>query len=90
MPALQRPLLIYDGDCAFCRYCVEYARSATGEAVDYEPYQAVGRDFPAISEDEFRSAIKLVRPDAAVSSGAAAAWQTLALAGPPPEGGLVS
>ncbi|MCB1679019.1 MAG: lipase maturation factor family protein [Halioglobus sp.] len=81
MPALQRPLLIYDGDCAFCRYCVEYARSATGEAVDYEPYQAVGRDFPAISEDEFRSAIKLVRPDAAVSSGAAAAWQTLALAG---------
>ncbi|MCB1676480.1 MAG: lipase maturation factor family protein [Halioglobus sp.] len=76
---MQRPLLIYDGDCAFCRYCVDYARSATGEAVDYQPYQVVGRDFPAIGEDEFRSAIKLVRRDGAVSSGAQAALQTLAL-----------
>ncbi len=42
-----RPLLIYDGDCGFCRYCVDYARDVTGPAVDYQPYQLVGSRFPA-------------------------------------------
>lgn len=78
---MPRPLLIYDGDCSFCRYCVDYARSLTGAAVDYRPYQDVYRDFPGISEAEFRASIQLVQPDGSVTRGARAAFRALALGG---------
>ncbi|MEZ5501509.1 MAG: lipase maturation factor family protein [Halioglobus sp.] len=81
MTTLPRALLIYDGDCAFCRYCVDYARSATGGTIEYQPYQAVLHEFPAISEAEFREAIQLVQPDGTVCSGAQAAFQALAIGG---------
>jgi predicted DCC family thiol-disulfide oxidoreductase YuxK len=77
----ERPLLIYDGQCPFCIYCVDYARLATGPAVDYRPYQDVQQDFPQISEDEFQSSIRLVQPDGRLSSGARAAFEVLALGG---------
>jgi len=78
---LQTPLLIYDGDCAFCCYCVDYARAATGAAVQYRPYQQAAKDFPSISEDEFRASIQLVQPDGSLSRGAEAAFRALALGG---------
>ncbi len=81
MPRPPLPLLIYDGDCAFCRYCVEYARSATGAAIEYRPYQDVLQDFPDIGEAAFRDAIHLVRPDGGIMRGAGAAFETLALGG---------
>ena len=37
----ERPLLIYDGDCRFCNYSVDYARAATGSSIDFRPYQEV-------------------------------------------------
>jgi predicted DCC family thiol-disulfide oxidoreductase YuxK len=78
---LERPLLIYDGDCQFCNYSVDYARAATGPTIDYKPYQEVGRNFPAISEEDFQAAIYLVQPQDTVTHGAQAAFQTLALGG---------
>lgn len=77
----KQPLLIYDGDCPFCLYCVDFAKVATGTAVDYQPYQAVQEQFPTISQDEFRASIQLVLPDGEVTTGAGAAFKTLALGG---------
>lgn len=77
--ATDRPLLIFDGNCGFCRYCVEYARDATGEQVNYQPYQIVGKHFPEIGEQRFREAIYLVEEDGRVSHGAGAAFRTLEL-----------
>ena len=34
-----RPLLIYDGDCGFCKYLVRYWQKLTGDRVAYAPYQ---------------------------------------------------
>ena len=76
---LERPLLIYDGDCDFCTYCVDYAKAATGDSVDYQPYQAVQQQFPDIDEAEFQSAIQLVHADGHVTRGARAAFEVLAL-----------
>ncbi|MCG8433447.1 MAG: lipase maturation factor family protein [Gammaproteobacteria bacterium] len=73
-----RPLLIFDGDCGFCRYTVEYSRRLTGDAVDYYPYQEVGFQYPHISEAEFRAAIKYVSANGEISSGAEAAFRILA------------
>ncbi len=77
----KHPLLVYDGDCAFCIYCVDFARIKTGTAVDYQPYQTVLEQFPDISEDEFRASIQLVLPNGEVSTGARAAFQTLTYGG---------
>lgn len=82
MPA--RPLLIYDGDCRFCRYSVNYARLAAGEAVDFAPFQAVGQDHPQLSIEDFRESIRLVRENQPTVSGAEAAFTTLALGGHQP------
>jgi predicted DCC family thiol-disulfide oxidoreductase YuxK len=76
-----QPVLIYDGECRFCRYCVDYARAVTGERVEYQPYQMALERFPALDEDRCRAAIQLVESDGAVSSGAGAAFRVLALGG---------
>ena len=36
------PMLVFDGDCEFCRFWVARLRSRTGEAVKYEPLATGG------------------------------------------------
>ncbi len=73
-----RPLLIYDGDCGFCRYCIDYLESSTADAVIYAPLQRVSQNYPEISEQRFADAIQRIDPNGYVSEGAEAAFQTLA------------
>ena len=84
MPELTRhkmPLLIYDGQCGFCRYCTNYARQATGEGINYQAYQQVQQDFPEIDESGFKASIQLLLSDGKHYTGAQAAFKTLALGG---------
>jgi predicted DCC family thiol-disulfide oxidoreductase YuxK len=74
-----KPLLVYDGDCAFCRRWVARWQAATGDAVDYAPYQQVAARYPLIPIDAFKSAVQLIEPNGRVTSGAGAALRTLAL-----------
>jgi len=73
-----RPRLVYDGDCGFCRYWVDYWRRLTGASVDYRPYQEVAAHHPAIAPAEFARSIYLFLPDGRVLRGAAAAFEVLA------------
>jgi predicted DCC family thiol-disulfide oxidoreductase YuxK len=75
-----RPLLIFDGECGFCRAWVGYWNALSGERVQYAPYQEVGEQFPQISREEFSSAARLIMPDGEVRSGAHAAFTALAFA----------
>ena len=45
-----RPVLIYDGDCGFCKYWARYWERLTGTAVRYTPYQHVATDYPQMQE----------------------------------------
>jgi predicted DCC family thiol-disulfide oxidoreductase YuxK len=74
---LDRPLLVFDGNCSFCRACVEYGKKLTGDQVSYAPYQEVGARFPQIAKEEFAAAVKLVLPDGEVRSGAHAVFSSL-------------
>ena len=74
------PRLVYDGDCGFCRYTVNYARAVTGDAVEYVPYQSVVEQYPEYSAEDFAKSIRLFAPGA-TASGADAALRTLALGG---------
>lgn len=75
----QRPILIYDGDCGFCKFWIKRWRSLTGDKIEYAAYQEVGGQFPQISKKRFEESIQLVQPDGTVYSGARAVFQSLAV-----------
>jgi len=75
------PLLIYDGDCGFCKYWLRYWQRLTGDRVAYAPYQEVAAQYPEIPVAEFKRAVQYVAPDGKVASGAEAVLLTLSHAG---------
>jgi len=76
---LERPLLIYDGDCAFCKFWVGYWKSVTENRISYAPYQEVAADFPQIPIEAFRSAAQFIDLRGNLSSGAEAMFRSLAM-----------
>jgi predicted DCC family thiol-disulfide oxidoreductase YuxK len=78
-PRSDRALLIYDGDCAFCRYCVDYARALNTGVLDFEPLQDAAVRYPEIPESEFRRAVFLIEAGGRTHAGAAATFRALAL-----------
>jgi len=74
-----KPLLVYDGDCGFCRTWVARWRRTVGPQVDYEEFQAAGARFPTIPRSRFRRALQLILPDGEVFEGAEAVFRTLAM-----------
>lgn len=77
-PPRDRPLLVYDGACGFCRFCVEYWAKLTGERIRYAAFQDVAPQFPEIPVKEFQNAVQLIQPDGSRSSAAEAVFRTLA------------
>ena len=75
-----KPLLIFDGDCGFCRRWILRWKSWTAGRVDYAPSQEVGPRFPEIPPETFRDAVVLVTPDGRWFEGAEAVFGSLALA----------
>ena len=69
--------MVFDGDCGFCRFWIERWRGATGDQVDYEPYQKIAAHYPEIPTHAFQSAVQFIEPDGQVSSGADAIFRAL-------------
>src|SRR5579872_7333648 len=74
------PLLIFDGDCGFCRIWVDYSRQLTGDRVEYAPFQEVAGQFPEVPAGRFAAAVHLALPDGEMLSGAQAVFRLLSLA----------
>jgi len=55
----QRPVLVFDGDCSFCRLWVGYWQNLTGDRVEYVPYQTAGGRFSDVPVSEFQKAVQL-------------------------------
>jgi len=76
----ETPLVIFDGDCGFCRLWIVRWKSVTGDRVDYAPSQEVEDRFPEIPKEAFERSVQLVLPSGAVFEGAEAAFRALAFA----------
>jgi lipase maturation factor 1 len=78
-----KPLLVFDGDCQFCRRWIARWKNATGDAVDYLPFQdgAVAACFPEIPRTDLEEAVHLISPDGSVCRGAEAVFRGLAEGG---------
>jgi len=75
-----KPLMIFDGDCEFCRLWIRRWQQATGDRVEYVPFQAshVVERFPGLAREQLATAVHLIEPDGTVFSGAEAAFRALA------------
>ena len=80
MTRREKPILIYDGDCGFCRRWILRWNALTEEAVDYAPYQEVQNEFPEITLKQFQSSVQLVEPNGEITAGAEAVYRALAYA----------
>ncbi len=76
----ERALMVWDGDCGFCRGWIARWRRITGDRVEYAPYQQVAERFPEIPRAEFARAVHLRRVDGTWTRGAEAVFAALALA----------
>ena len=77
LAASPRPLLVYDGDCAFCGYWARYWKKLTGDSVDYRLYQEVAAQYPAIPLADFQRAVQYIDLDGHYASAAEASFLTL-------------
>ena len=59
----KRPLLVYDGDCGFCKRSVERLKLHTGDRVRYVPFQDRENRPSSVSEEEYAEAVHLFLPD---------------------------
>ncbi len=80
---MEKPLLIFDGDCGFCRIWIARWKRFTHGKVDYAASQDVGKDFPDIPPEEFQKAVQLIEPDGRRSSAAEAVFRALRYGGSP-------
>jgi predicted DCC family thiol-disulfide oxidoreductase YuxK len=74
---LTRPVVVFDGECGFCRFWIDRWRDRAGERVEFLPYQdpEIARRFPDVTRAAFADAVHLFEPDGRVSSGARAVFR---------------
>jgi predicted DCC family thiol-disulfide oxidoreductase YuxK len=72
-----KPLMIWDGDCHFCRRWIERWREMTANEVDYATYQEAADRFPEIPPEQFRRSVVFIDRDGAVFFAAEAVFRSL-------------
>src|SRR5437763_490705 len=73
-----KPLVIWDGDCGFCRFWVLRYHFYTQKRVEYSTYQESADRFPQVPRANFQAAVHLIETDGSVHSGADAVFRVLA------------
>ena len=58
-----KPLMIWDGECHFCKRWIERWREITAGKVDYVTYQEAANRFPEIPIEQFQRAVAFIEPD---------------------------
>jgi lipase maturation factor 1 len=75
---IERPLVLYDGDCGFCKRWVDRWRVQAGAEVDFAPYQEASGRFPELAAAKAPESVRFVEPGGRVSRGAEAIYRMLA------------
>src|SRR6267143_702833 len=72
-----KPLIIWDGECHFCRRWIERWREITRGAVDYATSQESAKRFPEIPREQFERSVIYIETDGSVFLGAEAVFRSL-------------
>src|SRR5438552_9015608 len=72
-----KPLMIWDGECHFCRLWIERWRVLTAGEVEYETYQKVAVRFPEIPREQFQRSVVYIDKAGEVFFAAEAVYRSL-------------
>jgi lipase maturation factor 1 len=74
-----KPLMIYDGECNFCKFWILRWQRATRGNVDYVASQdpQVAQQFPELPRERFEGSVQFIETDGIVYSGAEAVFRSL-------------
>lgn len=72
-----RPVLVYDGDCAFCTSCVRFVERSVRPRCEITPWQFADLDALGTSQRRAEHELLWITPDGAVHGGAQAVAQLL-------------
>ena len=72
-----KPLMIWDGECHFCKRWIERWREITAGKVDYATYQEAAARFPEIPIERFKRAVAFIEPDGEAFFAAEAVYRSL-------------
>jgi predicted DCC family thiol-disulfide oxidoreductase YuxK len=72
-----KPLMIWDGECHFCKRWIERWREITAGKVAYATYQEAAHQFPEIPVEQFKRAVGLIEPDGTAFFAAEAVYRSL-------------
>ena len=78
-----RPVLVFDGDCAFCSSAVELLRDRIRSDVDYRPWQHLDLGAFGLTEDACLQAVQWLPVGGVHTSGGRAVTDLLRGAGQP-------
>ena len=76
-PPPKQPLMVWDGECHFCKRWIERWREITAGEVDYVTYQEVADRFPEIPLEQFKRAVALIEPNGETFFAAEAVYRSL-------------
>jgi predicted DCC family thiol-disulfide oxidoreductase YuxK len=76
----QKPIVVYDGECNFCKYWVNKWKLKTLDEVYYIPFQQVPPVFFGIQREQFKKSVYLITRYRRLC-GAEAIFELLAIAG---------
>src|SRR5207237_9580817 len=72
-----KPLMIWDGECHFCRRWIERWREITAGEVEYAPYREIADRFPEIPREQFQRSVVYIDETGQVFVAAEAVYQSL-------------
>jgi predicted DCC family thiol-disulfide oxidoreductase YuxK len=76
----EKAIVIYDGDCAFCKEWVCRWKQWEQNAFTFEPYQSAWQRFPEIGREEFARAVYFINTEGNAYHGADAVYQACRVA----------
>lgn len=78
---MHSPILVYDGDCAFCTRCVDWLKRHLRRLPDIQPWQRADLPSLGLSQVQCETALQFVDRDGRISSGERAVARVLLHAG---------
>ncbi len=78
-PSRDKPLLVFDADCNFCRLWIDRWKSADLSGIEFVAFQDVAHEFPRLPLEDFKKSLQLIDPQGNVVGGAQAVFTMLSL-----------
>jgi predicted DCC family thiol-disulfide oxidoreductase YuxK len=79
---IEKPMMVWDGECGFCKYWITHWNSKTDDRLDYFTFQEVASQYPDIPLQEFRKASRLIETDGRIYSGPDSAFRSFSYFNP--------